>query len=116
MTRRAELEPVSRDEMTSVGTPWPPALDQRLEPVIRVLMTACAFAVIASWALLAAAHIQDRYLVAAGLPGQALQGGNASVWMAQARAANLGQSYRNSTTGTHSAAPGTRRCPSGCGP
>jgi hypothetical protein len=93
MTRRAELEPVSRDEMTSVGTPWPPALDQRLEPVIRVLMTACAFAVIASWALLAAAHIQDRYLVAAGLPGQALQGGNASVWMAQARAANLGQSY-----------------------
>src|SRR5262249_15915682 len=32
-------------------------------------------------------------MVAAGFPDQALQGGNASVWMAQAQAVNLGQSY-----------------------
>jgi hypothetical protein len=72
---------------------WPSTLEQRLESVTQVLMIGGAFAVIASWVLLAVVHLQDRYLVTAGFPEQALQGGNASVWMAQARAANLGQSY-----------------------
>ena len=64
-----------------------------LRRVVATVIIGTAAVVLASWALLAAVHLDDRYLVAAGFPEEALQGGNSSVWMAQARSTRLEEPY-----------------------
>jgi hypothetical protein len=69
------------------------ALSPRLQRWMAAVILGTAAVVLVSWILLAVVHVDDRYLVNAGFPEDALQGGNSSVWMAQARSAEAGQLY-----------------------
>jgi hypothetical protein len=68
-------------------------LGPRAQRGVVTVIAGVAAVVLVSWAVLAAVHLDDRYLVNAGLPEDALQGGNSSVWMAQARAVGLDEPY-----------------------
>jgi positive regulator of sigma E activity len=64
----------------------PVALRPALRRWLALLLGGVAAAVLLSWVLLAVVHVDDRYLVNAGFLEDSLQGGNSSVWMAQASA------------------------------
>jgi hypothetical protein len=86
-----DMIPVAEHRRVSAGEPL--ILGPRLQRYVAMVVVGTAMVVLVSWGLLAAVHLDDRYLVAAGFPEDALQGGNSSVWMAQARSARLDEPY-----------------------
>jgi hypothetical protein len=60
---------------------------------LALLFAGVAVVVLLSWVLLAVVHVDDRYLVNAGFLEDALQGGNSSVWLAQAESTGQDAPY-----------------------
>ena len=77
--------------------------------IANVLVICLVTTVASSLALLAAVHIDDRYLVSAGFVEDGVEGGNSSVWMALARSADRGVLYPPLFDGEHWG--GTRYAP-----
>ena len=83
--------PVVEHPRAAVGEPV--ALGPRLQRCLELALLGATAVVFLSWVLLAVVHMDDRYLVNAGFLEDALQGGNSSVWMAQARSTEADQLY-----------------------